>query len=58
MNRRGFKYIVGEDANGMETITIYNPEVIIDKKSEDGIASVHNPNKIEEVKRLENPDNF
>jgi CPA1 family monovalent cation:H+ antiporter len=58
MNRRGFKYIVGEDASGKETITIYNPEILLDKKSDDGVATVHHPNKREEVRRLENPDNF
>ncbi|NHB57718.1 cation:proton antiporter [Acinetobacter shaoyimingii] len=58
MNRSGVKYIVGEDANGNEIITIYNPEAILDKKSEDGVAAVHHPNKVDEVKRLENPANF
>ncbi len=58
MNRRGFKYIVGEDAVGRETITIYNPEILLDQKTEDGVATMHHPNKREEVKRLENPDNF
>lgn len=32
MNRRGFQYIVGEDALGRETITIFNPDVIVDQK--------------------------
>ena len=58
MNRKGVKYIVGEDANGNEIITIYNPEAILDQKSDDGVAAVHHPNKVEEVKRLENPHNF
>lgn len=58
MNRSGVKYIVGEDANGNEIITIYNPEAILDKKSDDGVAAVHHPNKVDEVKRLENPANF
>ncbi|MFW1857201.1 cation:proton antiporter [Acinetobacter defluvii] len=58
MNRKCVKYIVGEDAEGHETITIYNPEVLVDKKSEDGVASVHRPDKAQEVKRLENPTNF
>ncbi|ENX10056.1 cation:proton antiporter [Acinetobacter courvalinii] len=58
MNRRGFKYIIGEDTLGRETITIYNPEILLDQKTEDGVATMHHPNKREEVKRLENPDNF
>lgn len=58
MNRKGFKYIVGEDANGNETITVYQPEEIMDQKTDDGIAAVHHPIKAQEVKRLESPDNF
>lgn len=58
MNRRGFQYIVGEDALGRETITIFNPDVIVDQKTEDGIATMHDPNKLQEVKRFESPDNF
>ena len=58
MNRKGYQYIVGEDANGNETITIYKPELIVDQKTADGIATVHRPDKAHEVKHLENPDNF
>lgn len=58
MNRSGVKYIVGEDAKGNEIITIYNPEAVSDIKMEDGVAAVHHPSKVQEVKRLENPDNF
>ncbi|WP_218696121.1 cation:proton antiporter [Acinetobacter harbinensis] len=58
MNRKGFQYIVGEDVNGQETITVYNPEALIDQKSEDGVAVMHNPEKVHVVKRLESPDNF
>ncbi|EJO34562.1 MULTISPECIES: cation:proton antiporter [Acinetobacter] len=58
MNRKGFKYIVGEDANGNETITVYQPEEIMDQKTDDGITAVHHPIKAQEVKRLESPDNF
>ena len=58
MNRKGFKYIVGEDTYGNETITIYDPEALVDKKSDDGVAAVHHPDKAQEVKRLENPNNF
>ena len=58
MNRRGFQYIVGEDTNGNETITIFQPEMLIDKKDADGVATVHHPDKVQEVKRLENPENF
>ncbi|MDW4677733.1 sodium:proton antiporter, partial [Escherichia coli] len=32
MNRKGFRYIVGEDAKGNETITIFQPEILIDQK--------------------------
>jgi|GEM_PF-3402023 len=58
MNRKGIKYIVGEDNEGYETITIYNPEALVDKKAADGVASVHHPEKAQEMKRLENPGNF
>ena len=58
MNRQGFQYVVGEDALGNETITVYKPEALIDEKAEDGVAAVHNPERVHEVKRLENPDNF
>lgn len=58
MNRKGFQYIVGEDVNGQETITVYNPKALIDQKSEDGVAVMHNPEKVHVVKRLESPDNF
>ncbi|MDX8273134.1 hypothetical protein SLK22_18280, partial [Acinetobacter pittii] len=58
MNRRGFQYIVGEDALGRETITVYNPDILVDQKTEDGIATMHDPNKLQEVKRFESPDNF
>ncbi|WP_343595267.1 sodium:proton antiporter [Acinetobacter sp.] len=58
MNRKGIKYIVGEDANGNETITIYNPEHLSDTKADDGVAAVHDPSKIVEMKQLENPNNF
>lgn len=58
LNRKGFKYIVGEDSKGNEIITIYNPEVILDRTSDDGVAIVHHPAKAEEVKKLENPENF
>ncbi|MDR7018093.1 sodium:proton antiporter [Acinetobacter sp. 3657] len=58
MNRRGFKYIIGEDSAGKEIITIYNPEVLLDQKTEDGVATMHHPNKREEVRRLEDPENF
>ncbi|MCT9548895.1 hypothetical protein KTJ63_19150 [Acinetobacter baumannii] len=45
-------------ALGRETITIFNPDVIVDQKTEDGIATMHDPNKLQEVKRFESPDNF
>jgi CPA1 family monovalent cation:H+ antiporter len=34
------------------------PEALIDVKADDGIAAVHNPERVQEVKRLESPDNF
>lgn len=58
LNRKGFQYIVGEDVKGNETITIFQPEILIDQKDIDGVATVHHPDKVQEVKRLENPDNF
>ncbi len=58
MNKKGFQYIVGEDASGNETITVYNPDALIDEKAEDGVAVMHNPEKVQVVKRLESPDNF
>lgn len=58
LNRKGYKYIVGEDSYGNETITIYKPESIMDETTEDGVATLHRPDKAEEVKRLEHPDNF
>ena len=58
MNRKGFQYIVGEDAFGNENITVYKPESLIDEKADDGVAAVHNPERVQEVKRLEHPDNF
>ncbi|MGB9038739.1 MAG: sodium:proton antiporter, partial [Acinetobacter calcoaceticus] len=53
-----FQYIVGEDALGRETITVFNPDILVDQKTEDGIATMHDPNKLQEVKRFESPDNF
>ena len=58
LNRRGFKYVVAEDSSGQETISIYNPEVLFDHKTEDGVATMHHPNQREEITRLENPKNF
>ena len=58
MNRKGFQYMVGEDAYGNETITVYQPEKLIDERAADGVAAVHNPEKVQEVKRLESPENF
>ncbi|MHA3053960.1 sodium:proton antiporter [Acinetobacter sp. ANC 4633] len=58
MNRKGVKYIVGEDSNGNETITVYNPEQITDVKAADGVASLHDPSKMTERNLLENPHNF
>lgn len=58
MNRKKFQYLVGEDRHGNEIITVYKPENLIDEKAEDGVASLHNPEKVQEVKRLENPKNF
>ena len=58
MNRKGFQYIVGEDANGNEIITVYKADRLIDTQAEDGVAAVHDPEKVHEVKRLESPENF
>jgi len=58
MNRKGFQYIVGEDATGNKTITVYNPEQIADVKADDGVAALHDPSKMTERNLLENPHNF
>ncbi|MEB3753708.1 cation:proton antiporter [Acinetobacter sp. MD2(2019)] len=58
MNRTGIKYIVGEDAQGQETILVYNPEHLSDVKADDGVTTLHDPSKIIEMKQLENPNNF
>ncbi|WOE33194.1 MULTISPECIES: cation:proton antiporter [unclassified Acinetobacter] len=58
MNRKGFKYIVGEDHHGNETITVYQPETLVDQRTEDGVAAVHHPDKAQKVKNFENPNNF
>ncbi|MDO4222552.1 MAG: cation:proton antiporter [Acinetobacter sp.] len=58
MNRKGFKYIVGEDKDGNETITVYQPEMFSDLKDDDGVTAVHHPEKAQQVKQLENPENF
>ena len=49
---------MGEDSLGRETITIYNPEILLDHKADDGVTTLHDPNKRDEVRRLENPNNF
>ena len=58
MNRTGVKYIVGEDAHGHETISVYNPTIVEDIKADDGVAALHDPSKVSEMKKLENPNNF
>lgn len=58
MNRKGFQYIVGADANGNEIISVYKPEDLIDEKTSDNVVSIHDPEKIKTVQRLENPENF
>lgn len=58
MNRQGYQYLVGEDKYGNETISVYKPEVLTDKKTDDNVVSIHDPEKKLIVKNLENPDNF
>ncbi len=58
MNRRGFKYIVSEDESGKESIKIYNPERITTIKSDDELTEIYHPEKVKEVERLQNPQNF
>ena len=58
MNRKGFQYIVEEDENGREIISVHRPDKIVDQKTEDGVAKLHHPDKLQEVKRLESPGNF
>lgn len=58
MNRKGFQYIVGEDEYGNEVISVYKPDQIVDQKTDDGVAKLHHPDKLQEVKRHESPGNF
>ena len=58
MNRKGFQYIVGEDQNGNEIITIHQPENITDTKTDDNVVAIHNPEINKQVKSFENPNNF
>lgn len=58
MNRKGFQYIVEEDEHGNEVISVHRPDKIVDQKTEDGVAKLHHPEKMQEVKRLESPNNF
>lgn len=58
MNRKGYKYIVGEDQNGNEILSVYNPESTVDVKTDDGVAAMHHPEKVKEVQKLEDPNKF
>ena len=58
MNKKGFQYIVEEDEHGNEIISVYKPDSIVDQKTDDGVAKLHHPDKLQEVKRLESPENF
>lgn len=61
MNRQGFQYVVGEDEQGNELITVYEPEALVEQivqsDGEGDMAAAVLEAK-EEVQRLENPDNF
>jgi monovalent cation:H+ antiporter, CPA1 family len=58
LNRQGFQYIVGEDVNGNETISVYKSDEHEDKKGCDNVVLIHDPEKTKTVKQLENPNNF
>ena len=60
LNVRGVQYVVEEDQHGNEVITIYDPTALMHKKKSGGeITSDQTVQEVEqEVKRLENPDNF
>ncbi|KAA8734759.1 sodium:proton antiporter [Acinetobacter qingfengensis] len=60
MNVRGVQYIIDEDDQGNEVISIYDPSALINKKNSGGeIRADKTVQEVEkEVKRLEHPDNF
>lgn len=58
LNRQGFQYRVGVDIHGNETITVHQPDAFIDQKASDNVVSIHDPEKVKDVKQLENPENF
>lgn len=58
LNRKGYKYIVGEDQQSNEIITVYNPDSIVDVKADDGVAAMHHPEKVKEIQKIEDPANF
>lgn len=58
LNRQGYQYIIGEDANGNETIRVYKSDKLIDEKGCDHVVQIHDPEKTNTVKKMENPENF
>lgn len=60
LNRKGFQYIMDEDEQGNEIISIYDPRVLMQNPKIKGeIRSDKTVEEVEaEVKRLEHPDNF
>ena len=66
MNYSGMKYIVTEDKNGQEVISIYNPECLVDEAKLEAAEEENDKELVEEiqdqldtkVKQLENSENF
>lgn len=63
MNRTGLQYVVTEDANGRESIVVYNPEClatepeIVNEEETEGVEE-DTTDLAAKVKRLEDPQNF
>lgn len=60
MNVRKVQYVIDEDAQGNEVISIFDPSALMKDKNN---PDAGHPEKTildveKEVKRLENPDNF
>lgn len=66
MNFSGMQYIVTEDKNGQEVISIYNPECLVDEAKLEAAEEENDKELVEEiqdqldtkVKQLENSENF
>ncbi|MBP6563820.1 MAG: sodium:proton antiporter, partial [Neisseriaceae bacterium] len=64
MNRSGLQYVVTEDADGKESIAVFNPECLGDNAEKtvdtptDGTAGASEGTLAQKVKQLEDPNNF